>query len=301
MTRVAVVDCGTNSTRLLIVDESGGQVARELRTTRLGEGVHASRVLGEAAIERTLRALGEYRLLIDRFGATRVRAVATSATRDASNHEDFFVRAGEVLGVRPELISGEEEGRLTFAGATADLEGRPCLVIDIGGGSTEFVTASASHSPTSLSIDIGSVRISEQALKGDPYSRDELHAAERIIGEMLDDVLRTVGVAGDRMLVGVAGTISSLAAIDLGITGYQQERLHGHVLTRQRVTQIVDRLASMTLSERCALPSMPQDRAEILVGGGMILRVAMEILDFVSCRVSQLDILDGMAKSLRES
>jgi exopolyphosphatase/guanosine-5'-triphosphate,3'-diphosphate pyrophosphatase len=265
MTRVAAVDIGTNSTRLLVADVDGSgadavvkQVRREMRITRLGAGVDADRMLRPDAIERTVPVLREFGGIITLLGATSVRATATSAARDARNRDDFFDPACDALnGVRPELLSGEEEAALSFLGATAGLhEPAPYLVVDVGGGSTEFVVGT--DKPEGLiSIDVGCVRLTEQYLHGDPPEPEELSNAVSAVRDHLADVAREVpGVASAATLVGLAGTVTTLAAIELGLPHYDAVATHHFRLRHQAAEDVFRTLATEPIEQRRHNPGL---------------------------------------------
>jgi exopolyphosphatase/guanosine-5'-triphosphate,3'-diphosphate pyrophosphatase len=307
MTRVAAVDIGTNSTRLLVADVEGQgadaqlrPVERLMRITRLGAGVDADRTLRSDAIERTVAVLREYGETIERLGATRVRAAATSASRDARNREEFFEPATEALrGVRPELLSGDEEAALSFLGATAGLhEPTPYLVVDVGGGSTEFVVGT--DKPEGLiSIDIGCVRLTEQFLHGDPPEAEELSNAVSAVRDYLADVGREVpGIAGASTLVGLAGTVTTLAAIELGLQTYDPEAVHHFRLTRQAAEDVFRTLATEPIAQRRHNPGLDPGRVDVIVGGAIIVVSVLRHFGFAEMLVSEADILDGLARSL---
>ncbi|GIT76426.1 MAG: hypothetical protein Ct9H300mP31_09570 [Acidimicrobiaceae bacterium] len=269
---VAAVDCGTNSTRLLIGD--GEQTLdRRMRITRMGEGVDSTGRLDPGAVERVLVVLREYREVLDHHGVTRCRVIATSAARDATNREEFFDAAEETLGHRPELLSGPEEGRLSFAGATAELDPAdgPFLVVDIGGGSTEFVVGTI-EAEAARSCDIGCVRLSEQWIHHDPPLPEELVACLSITESHLDDVVREVsGVSEARTLVGLAGTVSCAAAVELGLATYDRDRIHHFRLSKEATEDVFRTLATENRAERLANPGMEEERADVIVGGMAIL------------------------------
>ena len=295
---VAAVDCGTNSTRLLIGD-GRRSVERLMRITRMGEGVDATGRLAPQAIDRVVGVLREFRSSMDRHGVTRCRVTATSAARDAANRDEFFDVAEAVLGHRPELLSGIEEGRLSFAGATADLDpvDGPFLVLDIGGGSTEFVVGTTEVEGT-LSCDIGCVRLTEQWIEHDPPLPEELVACLSIAEGHVDDVLRVVPAsAGARTLVGLAGTVSCVAAVEIGLATYDRDRIHHFRLSREAVEDVFRTLATETRAERLENPGMEEDRADVIVGGVAILVKVMRQMDFDECLVSESDILDGLVAS----
>ena len=299
-TPVAAIDCGTNSVRLLITSDGRTQIERLMRITRLGQGVDATGRLNEAAIERTLDVLREYREVIDQHGVTKIRMAATSASRDASNRDEFFQAAQEILGVMPELISGEEEGRLSFQGATADLDPElgPFLVCDIGGGSTEFVFGTTEAEST-ISVDMGCVRITETWFHHDPPTAEELSQAISVIEIYLDDVLRAIPNLGEaRTFVGLAGTVSNTASVELGLAEYDREQIHHFVLTKSAVEDVFRTLATESIAERKENPGLEEQRADVIVGGLCVLVATMRRLGLSNCLVSESDILDGLAMSL---
>ena len=297
---VAAIDCGTNSVRLLITSDGRTQIERLMRITRLGQGVDATGRLSEAAIERTLEVLREYREVIDSHGVTKIRMAATSASRDASNRDEFFEAAYEILGVMPEVISGDEEGRLSFLGATADLDPElgPFLVCDIGGGSTEFVFGTTEAEST-ISVDMGCVRITEAWFHHDPPTAEELSQAISVIEIYLDDVLREIPNLGEaRTFVGLAGTVSTTASVELGLAEYDREQIHHFVLTKPAVEDVFRTLATESIAERKENPGMEEQRADVIVGGLCVLVATMRRLGLSNCLVSESDILDGLAMSL---
>jgi exopolyphosphatase/guanosine-5'-triphosphate,3'-diphosphate pyrophosphatase len=297
---VAAIDCGTNSVRLLITADGQTQIERLMRITRLGQGVDATGRLDPEAIERTLAVLREYREVIDQHGATRIRMAATSASRDASNRDDFFHAAKEILGVMPEVISGEEEGRLSFLGATADLDPAlgPFLVCDIGGGSTEFVFGTTEAEST-ISVDMGCVRMTEAWLHHDPPTAEELSQALSVIDIYLDDVLREIPeLSSAQTFVGLAGTVSNTASVELGLAEYDREQIHHLVLTRAAVEDVFRTLATESIKERKENPGLEEQRADVIVGGLCVLVATMRRFGLDECLVSESDILDGLAMSL---
>jgi exopolyphosphatase / guanosine-5'-triphosphate,3'-diphosphate pyrophosphatase len=300
--RIAAVDIGTNSVRLLVAevadDGSVRPLERLMRITRLGQGVDANRRLAPEAIERTLAVLREYRTVIDRLGADRVRATATSAARDATNRDDFFTAGHDALGTELELIPGEAEAALSFRGATQDLdEPGPYLVIDIGGGSTEFVVGTTE--PTGLvSVDIGCVRITEQFLHSDPPAPEELSEAVSVVRDHLADVKREVpGIADVATVIGLAGTVTTVAAIELGLPAYDPERIHHFRLGREAVEDVFRTLATESASERRHNPGLEAERVDVIVGGAVVLASVMRVFDIKELLVSEADILDGLVLS----
>ena len=298
--RVAAVDIGTNSTRLLVADRDGATlttVDRRTTITRLGQGVNETRALHPDAIERTLAALREYRKVIDDLSVERVRATATSASRDASNRDEFFDPAEKTLGVRPELIPGEQEARLEYEGAIAGLtEPGPYLLVDVGGGSTEFIAGSAE--PEDLcSIDIGCVRLTEQYLHGDPPTPEELSQAVSVVRDHLADVDRLVpGAAHAKTLVGTAGTVWTLAAIELGADPADSARIDHFRLTRAAAEEVFRTLATEPIEQRRHNPGLEPGRVDVIVGGAIVVVSVMRHWNFDELLVSEADILDGLAR-----
>ncbi len=308
---VAVIDCGTNSTRLLVASAGGTVLHREMRVTRLGEGVDATRRLSPRAIERTISVLRDYRKTIDAHRVARARLVATSAARDADNAGEFMAAASEATGVTPEVLSGDEEGRLSFAGATAHLsrdmigEG-PVLVVDIGGGSTELVVGhpgTFGAPPVAIrSLDVGCVRITERFFLHDPPRREEVGHARTFVTEL-------VAAARDRLpelppggaLIGLAGTVSTLTCLEQGLVAYERERVHHAVLQRNTVEKWLNVLGREGSHDRADRVGMVEGREDVIVGGVLILAVVMETFARPSCVVSEDDILDGLAADLLAS
>jgi len=306
VTRLAAVDIGTNSIRLLVADVDGSgrdsklrTLDRRMRITRLGQGVDRSRALAPDAVGRTVDVLREYRVALDEHGVERVRATATSAARDASNRDEFFTAAHEVLGVAPELLSGDDEARLSFLGATADLDApAPHLVVDIGGGSTEFVLGA--DEPVALtSLDVGCVRVTEQFLHSDPPAPEELANAVATVRDLVSDVPRHVpGAAEAATLVGLAGTITTVAAIEQGLAEYDPDRIHHFRLTRAAAEDVFRTLATETAGERAHNPGLEAGRVDVIVGGAIVLVTILRVLGYDEVLVSEADILDGLVRSL---
>jgi exopolyphosphatase / guanosine-5'-triphosphate,3'-diphosphate pyrophosphatase len=300
---VAAVDCGTNSTRLLVAGPSGGVKAREMRITRLGEGVDQTRTLRPEAMERTFASLREFRSIMDAAGVVRTRLVATSAVRDAENGEAFLGPASEIVGQRAELLSGEEEGRLSYAGATADLPlgGGPVIVVDIGGGSTEIVTK-VEDEVLSVSLDIGCVRLTERFLRGDPPTAGEVSDARGAIGRELDRGAREIPLLveadGSARLVGLAGTVSTLASLELELTRYDRDRIHHAVLTQEAVARWCEVLGTERIADRARRPGLPAGRQDVIFGGALVLHEVMCRFGLLECIVSEADILDGLVSSM---
>jgi exopolyphosphatase/guanosine-5'-triphosphate,3'-diphosphate pyrophosphatase len=300
---VAAIDCGTNSTRLLVVDREGRPLERLMRITRLGEGVDATGQLSDDAIERCVAVLREFREVSTRLGVVRSRMAATSAARDASNGSLFLAAAAEATGVTPELLSGKEEGSLSMAGAVADLDplDGPFLVLDIGGGSTELVAGSGPGDPDLdvVSLQMGCVRVSERYLFSDPPLPEELAAAEAMVAEMLESAIDAHPRFSDpHRLVGLAGTVTTLSSLAQGLETYDRERVHHSVLSRDQVSSWYRALAAEDRASRLARTGMVKGREDIIVAGAMILHLVMERLKLEECLVSEADILDGLVASL---
>ncbi|GAA3200433.1 Ppx/GppA phosphatase family protein [Actinocorallia longicatena] len=304
MARVAAIDCGTNSVRLLVADIVDGQltdVEREMRIVRLGQGVDETGELAPEALERTFKEMRAYAELIERHGAESVRVCATSATRDARNRADFVAGVNDIFGVKPEVVSGEEEAQLSFTGATRDLVAlrppRPYLVVDIGGGSTEFVVG-ASRVDAARSMDIGCVRMTERHFKGaNPPSPEQISNAVADIDAALREVKETVPVAESRTLVGLAGSVTTVAAISLGLEQYEPDRIHLSRITAAQVHEITTKLLHMTHEERAAMGVMHPGRVDVIGAGALILDRIMREYRFGAVVVSEHDILDGIAWS----
>jgi exopolyphosphatase / guanosine-5'-triphosphate,3'-diphosphate pyrophosphatase len=303
--RVAAIDCGTNSIRLLVADTVDGRlvdVTREMRIVRLGEGVDRTGSLAPQALERTRAALADYAATIRANGVERVRMVATSATRDAANRDVFVSMVREVLGRDPEVISGREEAALSFAGAVASLRGLrgPVMVADIGGGSTELVVGSPDGAGglRSRSMDVGCVRMTERHLRSDPPTPDQIEAAVADVRQAIDQVRGDVPLYDVGAFVGVAGTVTTVAAIALGLDRYDAAAIHGCVMSATEVHDVTARLLAMTHDERAALPVMHPGRVDVIGAGALILRTLVEATGVTEVIASEHDILDGIALSL---
>ncbi len=299
---VAAVDCGTNSTRLLVADATGTALERQTHITRLGQGVDATGRLAPESIDRTVAVLRQYRTILDELGVERVRMTATSAARDAANRDEFFTAAEDVIGVAPELLTGEEEGRLSFLGAIAELDPGtgPFLVVDIGGGSTEFVVGTTEPEGV-LSIDMGCVRLTEKFLHHDPPAPEELSQALSVVRDYLDDVARDLPATREAArLIGLAGTITTIAAVEQGLTQYDPDRIHHFVLTRDAAEDVFRTLATEKREDRIHNPGLEEARADVIVGGAAILVAVMRYFEHATCLVSEADLLDGLVLSLRE-
>ncbi|MEN3362295.1 MAG: exopolyphosphatase / guanosine-5-triphosphate,3-diphosphate pyrophosphatase [Mycobacteriales bacterium] len=305
MSRVAAIDCGTNSIRLLVADIAGGQlvdVVRRLEIVRLGQGVDRTGRLAPEAIMRTRRALAVYAEQIRELGAEPVRMVATSATRDAANRDDFRSMVLDTLGAEPEVITGQQEAALSFAGAVRGLGGSavarpPYLVVDIGGGSTELVLGSA-EVEAATSVDVGCVRLTERHLTGDPPAAEQIKAAEADVLAAIELARAAVPLDRARTFVGLAGSVTTVAAIALGLPEYDSARIHHSRIPAAQVRSVADRLLAMTRSERAALPVMHPGRVDVIGAGALVLRVLVDELDVAEVVVSEHDILDGIAWSI---
>lgn len=303
MTRVAAVDCGTNSIRLLVADlgpDGLTDVVREMRIVRLGQGVDRTGVLAPEAIERTRVALREYAATIREHGAERVRMVATSATRDARNRDDFVGMVHEELGVEPDVVSGDEEARLSFGGAVGALTGQPApvLLTDIGGGSTELVMQTA-DGLRARSMDVGSVRLTERHLHDDPPTRPQIEAVVTDVRAAIDDARRDVPVDDAATLVGVAGTVTTVAGLVLGLDRYDSNAIHGATLSADGIAGVTERLCAMDHDERAQFGVIHPGRVDVITAGALVLRTVVEAAGVDAVVVSEHDILDGIAMSLR--
>jgi exopolyphosphatase/guanosine-5'-triphosphate,3'-diphosphate pyrophosphatase len=313
MTRVAAVDCGTNSIRLLIADAARrdgsfalNDVVREMRVVRLGQGVDATGELAQEALDRTFAAAADYASMIGDHGASQVRFVATSATRDAANRQVFVDGIRELLGVEPEVISGDEEAALSFAGASSVLPSRgqdPVLVVDLGGGSTEFVLGDVSGVIAAKSVDIGCVRMTERHLLSDPPTPQEIAAAEADVDAAISQAALIVPLERTAAVVGVAGSITTITAHALRLPEYSPGAIHGSELSIEVIREAASDLLRMTRAERAALPYMHPGRVDVIGAGALVWRRVLERLaEVTEGRIStavssEHDILDGIALS----
>lgn len=307
MTRVAAVDCGTNSIRLLVADADPAtgelkDLERRMEIVRLGQGVDRTGRLAPEALERTFAACRDYARSVEEHGARRVRFVATSASRDAENREEFVRGVVDILGTEPEVITGDQEAQFSFTGATKELTGRrdlekPFLVVDIGGGSTEFVVGDESVL-AARSVDIGCVRLTERHEISGPVTPGRHEAMRADVEAALDEVERTVPLAQARTLVGLAGTVTTVAGIALGLDAYEAAAIHHSRVTREQTAAIVERLLTSTHDERAAIPVMHPGRVDVITAGAVILLMIMERTGAREVVVSEHDILDGIAWSL---
>jgi exopolyphosphatase/guanosine-5'-triphosphate,3'-diphosphate pyrophosphatase len=273
---------------------------RQMKITRLGQGLDQSGELSNQAMSRVIDVLKDFRRSLDKHEVSEVRMVATSAARDASNSEDFFNKVESTLGVRPELLTGEEEGRLSFQGAIAELDPSqgPFLILDIGGGSTEFVFGSE-KAENVYSSQIGCVRLTEEFFENDPPLPEELHACLSVVGGHVDDALREIPNIGDEVtLVGLAGTVSCVAAIEIGLEKYDREKIHHFHLSKDAVEDVFRTLATENKLERMSNPGLEEDRADVIVAGTAILVKVMRQLQLTECLVSESDIMDGILHSM---
>ncbi|WP_351227885.1 Ppx/GppA phosphatase family protein [Streptomyces sp. NPDC002133] len=303
MTRVAAVDCGTNSIRLLVADAdpATGELAeldRRMTIVRLGQGVDRTGRLAPEALERTFAACREYAEAIKGYGAERVRFVATSASRDAENRDEFVRGVLDILGVEPEVISGDQEAEFSFTGATQELPGHEeRLVVDIGGGSTEFVVGH-DHVEAARSVDIGCVRLTERHFRSDPPTAAEVAAVRADIAAALDLAGETVPIREAQTLVGLAGSVTTVAAIALGLEQYDSTAIHHSRISREQVAEVTRRLLSSTHDERAAIPVIHPGRVDVIGAGALVLLEIMERIGIAEVVVSEHDILDGIAWSI---
>lgn len=305
MTRVAALDCGTNSLRLLVADADGAtltDVVRRMEVVRLGEGVDRTGRLSEAALARTFGVLDEYAQLIRSLDVERIRMVATSASRDAANRDVFVAGVVERLGVGPEVITGDEEAALSYEGATREFRGTPLfaspyLVVDIGGGSTEFVLGDDERLQSSASVDIGCVRLTERHLLDDPPAAAQIAATVADINAAIDDAATMVRLDTARTLVGLAGSVTTVVALVLGLTEYDATRIHHTQVSAEDVSAVTQRLLTASRAERAAIPVMHSGRVDVIGAGALVLDTIMRRCGFGSVVASEHDILDGIAFS----
>jgi exopolyphosphatase/guanosine-5'-triphosphate,3'-diphosphate pyrophosphatase len=307
-TRVAAIDCGTNSIRLLVCDldpreGTESEVLRRMEIVRLGQGVDATGRLAPEALERTFAVCDDYAEHLRELGAERVRFVATSATRDAANRDEFFDGIRNRFGVEPEVVTGDQEAVLSFAGATravgAGAAGHltPYLVVDIGGGSTEFVLG-AGAVEAARSVDIGCVRLTERHLAQDPPTPHQIAAARRDVDAAISQAAQTVPIDQAKTLVGVAGSVTTVAAIALGLSQYDRDRVHLSRIPADAVRRVAGDLLASTHAQRAANPVVHPGRVDVIGAGALILAQIMDRLGLPEVVVSEHDILDGIALSL---
>lgn len=313
--RVAAIDCGTNSIRLLIADRSDSvdgrlrDVHREMRIVRLGQGVDATGEFAPDALERTRLALLDYAELLRRHNVTKVRMVATSATRDAANRDDFFTMTATILGSAvpgaiAEVITGSEEAALSFAGAVGELDSAagPFVVVDLGGGSTEVVLGDSAGVQASYSADIGCVRMTERCLHSDPPTAAEVAVAREVVRERLGEALQVVPVEGARTWVGLAGTFTTLAALAHGMATYDSDAIHLSRVRLPDLLEVCEELIAMPRAQRAALGPMHEGRVDVIGGGAIVVQeLAAQLArraGITELVVSEHDILDGIALSI---
>jgi exopolyphosphatase/guanosine-5'-triphosphate,3'-diphosphate pyrophosphatase len=299
--RVAAIDCGTNSIRLLVADASPDglhDLHREMRIVRLGADVDRTGSLSAPALERTRIALADYAATVADLAADRVRMVATSATRDADNRADFAAVVRATLHIEPEVVTGAEEAALSYAGAVGSLPAVDGLVLlaDLGGGSTELVLGNGRLRVHSM--DVGSVRMTERHLRDDPPTAAQIEAAVRDIRGALATAAADVPLNTGARLVGVAGTITTIAAIALDLPEYRPEVVHGSVITAAEVAEVTDRLLRLPHERRAAIPTLHPGRVDVICGGALVLRTLVEATGAPEIVASEHDILDGIALSL---
>lgn len=304
--RVAAIDCGTNSIRLLIADITNGALTDVVRTmviVRLGEGVDKTGEFSQAALERTFAAIETFAVLISEHQPELVRFVATSASRDVSNRDEFVDGVASRLGIEPDIISGDEEAALSFLGATADLTNlsepptAPYLVIDIGGGSTEFVLGTTG--PTAaISTNVGCVRMTERHLISDPATPQQIAAATSDIDAAIDLAYSAVPIAQANSLIGLAGSVTTVAAIALGLSEYDSTAIHGSRISAQDIHRVTQDLLAMTRAERAKLGPMHEGRIDVIGSGALVLDRIMIRTGLKQVVVSERDILDGIARGL---
>ncbi len=298
----AAIDCGTNAIRLLIATVDGNKVSdrlREMRTVRLGEGVDTTGEFSNAALERTFAACREYAELLMQYEVKELRFIATSASRDVSNRDAFIVGVKETLGVEPEVIRGDQEAELSYRGALSGLHVQgPVLVADIGGGSTEFVTSLPDGSLASKSLNIGCVRMTERHLHSDPPTRQEIETAISDIDNQIELIHRTISINSGTTFIGLAGSVTTVAAMAMGLNDYDADLIHGSVVSIEEVDAVTDKLMHMTRAQRAELRFMHPGRVDVIGGGALVLRESMRILGFNRVLVSEKDLLDGVVLNL---
>ena len=297
---VAAIDLGTNSTRLLILDAGGQPLERLMRITRLGQDVDRTGRLSEEAIQRTIDVLAEFRKVMDDHGVTQARVTATSAARDAANVAEFSRRVVEVLGTVPEVLDGREEARLGYMGATSELDRTegPYLVIDVGGGSTELV-GGRPPGLHAVSLEMGCVRVSERFLEHDPPLGSELEAARAYVRGLVTGAIEAQPeLGGAARLIGVAGTVSALVRLDQGLDHYDRSRIHHARLRLETIERLLGGLASVSLARRREWPALEVGRADVIIGGTVVLAESMTVLGFDVLTESESDLLDGVASEL---
>lgn len=299
--RVAAIDVGTNSTRLLVAEEQPGgfrSIDRRMVITRLGQGVDRARVLAPDALDRTFRTIAEYAATCGELGVERLRVTGTSAVRDARNRDEFFEGVRKLTGTEAELLTGEQEARATFLGTLSDLsEQGTVVVVDIGGGSTELIVGEGEPERL-VSMDIGCVRLFEKYLESDPPSKEEIEALRAEVDEVLAGVKEELSVPAGARLIGVAGTVTQLATLKAGVPVYDPDVTHHSVLSHGDVRSIARRLESLSYGQRKRVKGLEPGRADVIVSGAEILLGVMETFDLPEVLVSERDILDGLVLGL---
>jgi exopolyphosphatase/guanosine-5'-triphosphate,3'-diphosphate pyrophosphatase len=303
--RLAALDVGTNSTRLLVADVADGAVVaeltREMVITRLGKGVDRAGRFDPAALARTLEVLAGYAETCRRLGVERRRLVATSATRDAADRRAFLDAVRDLLGVEAEVLTGRAEAAAAYRGATADLAGdQATLVVDIGGGSTELILGDGGTAGAMVSLDIGCVRLFERHLHGDPPAAAEVAALRADVAAHLAGVAGVLDPAAAGRVVGVAGTVTTVAAIALGLDTYDPRRIHHATLAASDIAATAGKLAAMTVAERAALPVMARGREDVIAAGALLLDELVETFQIPQVIASETDILDGVLLGLAD-
>jgi exopolyphosphatase/guanosine-5'-triphosphate,3'-diphosphate pyrophosphatase len=308
------MDVGTNSTRLLVADVADGRVVaevdRDMVITRLGKGVDRTRRLDPAALARTLEVVDDYGRRCRAAGAEAVRVATTSAARDAANTGEFLDGVRRLVGVEPEVLTGPQEAAASFLGATADLDvdaAAPVLVFDIGGGSTELILghldgrSGPDRPPAAVSVDVGSVRLTERHVHADPPTRDQVEAVRADASAALAAAAARLGWAGPQAVaavVGVAGTVTTVTAISLGLTAYDPTKVHHTTLTREQLAATTASLCELSVAEKAAIPVMPPGREDVIAAGALVLTSVFDVLGLESIVVSETDILDGLVLGL---
>ena len=301
MTRVAAIDVGTNSTRLLVAEEAADgfrSLDRRMTITRLGQGVESRRVLAPDALKRTLATIADYAAACGEYGVTHLRVTGTSAVRDAHNRDEFFEGVRLLTGSEPELLSGDAEARATFLGTLSDLdESGPVLVVDIGGGSTELISG-IGEPENIVSLDVGCVRMLEKHLHSDPPAPEELDELRSEVTELLVGARAELHVPAGARMIGVAGTVTQLATLKAGTPVYDPDVTHHSVLSHGDVRMLARRLASLPYDKRRAVKGLEPGRVDVIVAGAAILQCVMEVFDAAEVLVSEKDILDGLVIEL---
>jgi exopolyphosphatase / guanosine-5'-triphosphate,3'-diphosphate pyrophosphatase len=305
MARLAALDVGTNSTRLLVADVEGGAVVaehvREMVITRLGKGVDRTGRFDPAALDRTLEVLAGYAETCRRLGVERRRLVATSATRDAADRQVFLDGVRDLLGVDAEVLTGQVEAAAAYRGATAGLaDDRPTLVVDIGGGSTELILGDGATARASVSLDIGCVRLFERHLHGDPPHPAEVAALRADVAGHLAGVAEVLDPAAAERVVGVAGTVTTVTAIALGLDAYDPRRIHHQTVDAAEIGAVAEKLAAMTVAERAAMPVMAKGREDVIAAGALLLDELVRSFRLRAVTASETDILDGVLLGLAD-